>query len=372
MAGGELPGRADVAIVGGGLIGCLAAFALARRGVSVVVVERAAFGEDAASRAAAGMLQIEAHASLAMRRLCAASRQRYPALIAELEARSGLNTGYRQSGGLSLAFEEVSRAEVEREIALHREIGIAARWLDTAEARASEPGLAPSLIGAALYDDDAVVDPPRLLDAARRAAEDAGAKIVCGVEVLAIEAAGDRVAGIRTSAGTVAAGGVVLAAGSWSATIPGSGLLAGAVEPMRGQMIEVRLPTPPIDRLVVAPGAYLSPRLDGRVLVGATVERVGFDAAVTAGAAARLLAAAIAAVPALEGARLSAHWCGFRPRTADELPALGPGPLDGLVIATGHFRSGVVLAPITAEIVTALVLGEPSLVDLAPFSPSRL
>ena len=371
MADDELPRRADVVVVGGGLIGCLSAAALARRDLEVVVLERAPFGSAAASRAAAGMLQIEPHPSLAMRRLCASSRERYPALVAELEALTGLSVGYRRIGGMSVAVDEASTEVVARELALHREIGMAGDWVAGDEARRLEPALAASIAGAAIYPDDAVVDPPRLLAAARAAAERAGAQIVCGVDVRAVQIASGKVRGLETARGTVTAGSIVIAAGSWSGQIAGSGLTAESVEPMRGQMLELRLPEALLGKLIVAPCAYLSPRSDGRVLVGATVERVGFEVAVTAGAAARLLAGAIAVVPALERAHLTGHWCGFRPRTPDEMPALGRGAAKGLIVATGHFRSGLVLAPLTAEIVAALVVDETPSVDLSPFDPAR-
>src|SRR5690606_18224648 len=250
------------------------------------------------------------------------------------------------------------------ELALHTEIGIAASWCDGEEARRLEPALADAVVGAGIYEDDAVVDPPRMLEAARSAAEDAGARVICGIEARAVTEVGGRVTGLDTAVGTIACGAVVLAAGSWSPQIAGTGLAPTAVEPMRGQMLEIQTSPLPIGRLLIAPDAYLSPRADGRVLVGATVERVGFETAVTAGAAAKLLSGAIAAVPAPAAAHLRDHWCGFRPRPVDDMPAIGPGAIAGLVIATGHFRSGIVLAPITAELVAALVTGEAPAVDL--------
>ena len=147
MVAGDLPPRADVVIVGGGLIGCLSALALARRGLAVVVLERGAFGRHAASRAAAGMLQIEAHASLPLRRLCATSRDRYPLLVEALEAESGLSIGLKRTGGLSIAFDDASEATVRHELALHEEIGMAARWLDGPAIRGLEPSLTASHAG---------------------------------------------------------------------------------------------------------------------------------------------------------------------------------------------------------------------------------
>jgi glycine oxidase len=163
---------------------------------------------------------------------------------------------------------------------------------------------------------------------------------------------------------------VVLCAGSWSSLVGASGLEAAAVEPVRGQMLELAAPGL-VRGVVVASDVYLSPRDDGRVLVGSTVERAGYDARVTASAARDLLSAALRVAPALERAAFTSAWAGLRPRARRDLPLLGRGASPGLLFATGHFRNGVLLSAITADVVLALATGAPSPVDLAPFDPTR-
>jgi glycine oxidase len=165
---------------------------------------------------------------------------------------------------------------------------------------------------------------------------------------------------------------VVLAAGSWSTEVAGAPLAPDSVIPARGQIVELELPAPPLEHVVFGPRCYLVPRDDGRVLVGATVEFVGYRREVTARAVRDLLDAALRLAPVLEGATLRGSWSSFRPYTRDELPLLGRSAVEGLLLATGHYRNGILLAPITAEIIRALVVGEKTPVDTAPFESSRL
>jgi glycine oxidase len=216
------------------------------------------------------------------------------------------------------------------------------------------------------------VDPPSFLDALRLAAERAGAVFHSGVSAREVRVASGRARGVVLDDGSsLDAGAVVVAAGSWSPQVGGAAIDEEVVRPARGQILELTLGAPLLRHVVEGPGCYLSPREDGRVLVGSTLEFVGFRPVVTASAARDLLTAATRLVPALAGATLSRAWAGLRPHTPDELPLLGPSGVDGLVIATGHFRNGILLAPITGEIVAALLGGEAPPADLAPFSPRR-
>jgi glycine oxidase len=228
-------------------------------------------------------------------------------------------------------------------------------------------------LGALYLPDDHQVDPLPLMAAAIDALGRAGIRVQTGSAVTAIESAGDRVCGVRTTAraaGTSAPW-VVLAAGAWSAGIAGLPRPL-AVRPIKGQMVAVRPREMPIRHVVGGGGAYCVPRDDGRIVVGATVEDEGFDERVDPASTDALVGAVSAAVPALRDAPVESRWTGLRPGTADDLPILGEDPeLPGLLYATGHYRNGILLAPLTADIVTAVVRGDDPPVDMGPFSAVR-
>jgi glycine oxidase len=214
-----------------------------------------------------------------------------------------------------------------------------------------------------------------LLRALHIAALDRGVQFQSGAFVRRVVVDGERAVGVALDDGSVLrARNVVVAAGSWTSLIDGLGLPMGRVIPARGQIVELELPAPPLSHVVFGPGAYLVPRDDGRVLVGSTLEFVGYEREVTAGAVRDLLNSAIAILPSLERAALRATWSNFRPYTKDELPLLGKTAIGNLFLATGHYRNGILLAPISAEIVRAAVLGQPAPVTAAAlraFSPDR-
>ncbi len=243
--------------------------------------------------------------------------------------------------------------------------------LDRAALREIEPEIGEGAVGGVRFPDDARVDPRKLLDAIDGALSTANVTR-CTSVVRRVLHDGARAIGVEDETGARHARHVVVAAGSWSALVGDVGLAASDVVPARGQMLELRAAPGLLRGVVLAPDAYFSPRDDGRVLVGSTVELAGFDDRVTASAARDLLNAAVRRVPALANASLTDSWAGLRPFTKDELPIIGPSGLDRLILATGHFRNGILLAPITAEIVAALVEGLAPPVDLAPFSPARL
>jgi glycine oxidase len=364
----------DVLVVGAGIVGSACALALGRRGARVLVLERGVDTADAATRAAAGIVSAQLDSlPAALQALARASRDLYPAWVDGLDA----DVGFRRAGAVRVAFDETLLAALGAELAEQRRAGFEGELLDARALRALEPALGPDAIGGTWLPDELLVDPPRLLDGARAAAERAGARFESSAAVAHLAMAPGKPVGVR---GVVLASGerrhadlVVLCGGAWS-TLVGDlasfGVAADLVQPARGQMIELVSEPQIIRHAVDGPDGYLSPRVDGRVLVGSTVEYVGFERAVTAGAAARLLAAALRLAPALERARLSRTWCGFRAATPDGLPILGR-VAPGLVLATGHFRLGVTLAPITAEIVASLVAETPPAIDLRPFAPAR-
>lgn len=359
-------------VIGAGIVGCASALRLAQRGVQVTVLERGRIGEHAASTAAAGMLgaQLEAHPVASMQALCVESRARYAAFVAEVGALGGGDVELRFCGALRVAATRAELDAIERDASLQVARGYDVELLDDRGVAATEPSLT-GMVGGALYRGDGIVEPRTLLAAVRAAAAQVGVRFEerCDVRAFTFDPRG-RIDGVQLADDTRRADRIVLAAGSWSTRIEGVDrvLAPPTVEPVRGQMLELR--DEPFLRCVVeGAGAYLSPRRDGRVLVGSTMERVGFERAVTAGAAADLLAAAVRMVPRLAGAQLTDQWCGFRAATPDGLPIFGRA--DDLVVATGHFRNGIVLAPISAEVVTALVLEESPPVDITPFSIER-
>ena len=368
-------------VIGGGVIGCACALSLARRGVHAIVLERGlarteAPGETGASSwAAAGIVsaQVATQSDGPLSRLCVAGRDRYPAFAAEIEELSGMDVQLRPAGVMRPAYDEAELAAIRAEVAWQPPAGLRVEYLDAAAAHALEPALTDEVIGAVRFPDDPRVDPPALLEALRVAIERKGAELRTGAEVRRVILRDGRARGVALADGTaIEADAVVVTAGSWSSLVEGSTLPADMVQPARGQVVELRVPEQILRGVVEGRGAYLSPRDDGRILVGSTVELAGYRPVATAGVVRDLLAAAIRLVPVLAEAIMTRAWSGLRPYTPDELPLLGPTDVEGLFLATAHFRNGVLLAPVTGDIVAALVLGETAPYEIAAFAPSRL
>jgi glycine oxidase len=364
--------RHDVVVIGAGVQGCAVALRLAQAGKDVLVLERSIPGAEASS-AAGGILSpgVEAVEPGPFYELCLASLARYEALAGELERTTGVSVGFRGGGTLEVALDDaharILAARAERLMAQ----GLPAEVLDDAAARALEPGLTREARGALYFPGEASVDPRPLSRALYLAAHAAGARFQTG-QVLRIVEEGGRAAAVEHEAGRIDAGAVVLAAGAWSALVPGSGLPRGAVRPVRGQIALLDTRPRLLSRVVFSDKGYLVPRADGRVLCGSTMEEVGFEKAVTAGGLASVLELAIEIAPALAKAPVVDTWANFRPASPDGWPVLGAATLPGLFYATGHTRNGILLTPITADAVSAAVLGRPPPVDLAPFSAARL
>lgn len=360
----------DAVVIGGGAIGCAAALALAKRGMRVSLLERTRPGAEASS-AAAGILgaHAEAHGGGALTALCLQSLSMYAAWARELTSATGVDIGYRPSGSMRVFFDRAAWERAAEEAAAV--FGEGARALDAAEARRKERALSDGVAGAIEFPADCRIDPPALVRALDAAVRGAGVTVREGADVARIVIEGGRAVGAELRGGEVVRGGaLVITAGAWS-LLEGSGLGPGVVEPVRGQMIELRTPVMPMDHVVFGPGAYLSPRDDGRVIVGSTQERVGFHKAVTVRGIRGLLEGAVACVPELDEAEIGRTWSGLRPATPDDAPLIGPGPWAGLFVAAGHFRNGILLAPVTGEIVAALVTGGAPVADLAPFAVGR-
>lgn len=361
----------DVVIVGGGIAGCGSAWELAKAGARVVVLERAVPGAEASS-AAAGIIgaQVEAHADGPLFELALASRKLYPAWARELARETGIDIEFRASGVMRVESTARALARLEREHAFQRASARVER-LDKRALEARVPGLA-SVAGAVAFPEDGRVDPPKLLRALRIAAERAGVEFRSGAYVARVILEDERARGVMLGDGSrVEAKHVLVAAGSWSSLVHGVPLPEGGVLPARGQIVELTLPVPITSWVVFGPRCYLCPRDDGRVLIGSTLEFVGYRREVTARAVRDLLDAAIELVPALGDATLSGTWSSFRPFIKGGLPALGATRFQNLWLATGHHRNGILLAPVTAKLLSALVLGKRPPVDVRPFSALR-
>lgn len=408
------PTGADVLIVGAGVMGYGLAWRLAQSGRRVVLIDRGSPGGEA-SGAAAGILaaQIEGRESPALLALALASRALYPTWAAALQDQTGLDIGLRRCGVLMLAGTDprVRDADLAAQAALQqqqRDLGLPIESLTPSEVAALEPGLAP-VAGALRFAEDGQVEPPRLLAALTAAADARGVRFVRG-EVQSIDLAA--VPGRDHAVTYVAAGAepqrlwapqLVLCAGSWSASILGTPLVAASIFPVRGQMVELFAAPSPLHHVCyghvparmpagtdAAPAGsaeaghgYLVPRGDGRIVIGSTTERVGFVKALTTSGLLDLLTLAESLVPALGQATVTQTWAGLRPGSADELPLIGPVPGQAssaaqasVWVLSGHYRNGILLAPASVEALAAQLQGaalplELAAVPLQRFAPER-
>jgi len=366
--------QADAIVVGAGAIGLACAWRAAQRGLRVRVLERDA-PASGASGVAAGMLAPVGEATWGEERLvelALASHRSWPGFAAELESASRAAVGHLPLGALHAALDRDEAEELRRRFELMRELGLEAEWLRPREARELEPGLAPRCAAAVHAPHEAGADPRALVAALGAAAEREGVEVRTGAEVVEGLIAGNAIEGVRTAGGAEhRADRVVLAAGAWSAAKWLPAAARPPVRPVKGEILTLRAATPPSRRIVVTERVYVVPRGDGQVVVGATVEERGFDLAVTAGGVLELLREGYRALPELVELELVETVAGLRPGTPDNAPLIGVGALDGLVLATGHFRNGILLAPVTADAVAALLCGEEPAAELAVADPRR-
>jgi len=356
----------DVAVIGGGIIGLAVAWRARARGLSVTVLERGELAGEA-THVAAGMLAPVAEADPGERALLALGLDgagRWPAFAAVLEEASGLPVGYRTCGTLVLARDRDESEHLDRELALRGELGLRAGRLLPSQARRLEPGLAPTLRGALDVPDDHCVDPRLVAAALGVAAGRAGVVLRPRTAVARIDVVGDRAVGVTLADGArVGAAQIVVAAGAWAggATLGLPDAAGIPVRPVKGQLLRLRDPAGPglVDRVLRFEGGYLVPRGDGRYLLGATVEERGFDTTVTAGGVFGLLRDASELVPGLLDLELEEALAGLRPGTPDNAPAIGASAtVAGLFWAAGHHRNGVLLAPVTADLLAAALMGD--------------
>jgi glycine oxidase len=365
-----------VAIVGGGICGLGIAWRLVLAGRAVEVFDKGEVGRGA-TWAAAGMLAAGAETEpgeQALLALTLAGRRQWPDFARELEAASGIAVGYRDEGTLVVAPTRDDAEQLRFTYEFQRGLGLDLAWLSGAEARRLEPHLRPGIAGAVLSAADHQVDNRQVALALKEACLRAGVRIHerCAVTGLDLEAG--RVRGLWSGETRHAADCVVMAAGAWSGGL--SWLPAQArppVRPVKGQMLTLAMdPVSPLLRHVLwAPKIYLVPRDDGRLLVGATVEEKGFDEQMTAGGVYELLDAAWRPLPAIEELPILETWVGFRPTSRDDAPILGETPVEGLLVATGHHRNGILLAPVTADAIAQLILTGETTEAVRPFGLAR-
>jgi glycine oxidase len=379
------PAVPDVIVVGAGVIGLATAWRAAARGLSVLVCDPEP--GSGASTVAAGMLApvTEAHyTEQALLRLTLESAAAWPGFAAELTDLTGIATGYRETGTVLAAADGGDLAVAEDLHAFQRSLGLSVERLTARELRALEPMLAPGIRGGLFVAGDHQVDPRRLLTALVAACRAVGVTLRRD-RVSAVTLRGDRAGGVVLEDGTrLAAGQVLLAAGCWTGGLAGvpDGVLPG-IRPVKGQLLRLRVPAGrfPVGQpflrhnlrgIVRGNSIYLVPREDGEVVLGATMEDLGFDTTVTVGAMHDLLRDAREILPGITELAVTEPQAGLRPATADNLPALGVTAVPGLVLALGHFRNGILLAPATADAVAAVLAGEPLPEAARPFAPDRL
>jgi len=356
----SIKGSADVVIIGGGVIGLTIARALALRGVrDVCLIERGGLGTEA-SFAAAGMLlpQVEADAQDHFFSLACQSRDLYPAFAAALREETGIDVELDTTGTLYLALTEHDQAEIEKRYEWQTRAGLPVERLSPAEARELEPCISESTHGALRFPKDIQVENRRLLSALANSVTKLGVNIAIQTTVDSLIIEGERVRGVHTSRGTINCLKVVIAAGSWSSFINTSPQSAiPAIEPVRGQIVCLEAKPQLTRHVIYSPRGYIVPRQDGRLLAGSTSEHAGFAKCVTAGGISTILRNALDISPAISDFPVVDTWAGLRPRAADGLPVLGPcGEIDGLFCATGHYRNGILLAPLTGELISSAIV----------------
>jgi glycine oxidase len=366
----------DAIFVGGGVIGLACAWRAAQRGAEVCVLERDRPAAGA-SRVAAGMLAPVGETSWGEQELLAfnfESLRRWPEFARALEEQTGEEVEFAVRGALHVALDRDEAEELRRNYELHRQLGLESEWLAASACRKLEPGLTTAVRGGAHVPGEASADPRKVGHALISAVVASGVRLQSDAEVVG----GTRQAGswhLETRDGReFEAANVVVTAGCWSGSVDWLPPEARPrVRPVKGEILTLRGPAnePPCERIIGGERTYLVPRVDGRLIVGATVEELGFDTTLTAGGVHELLREAYRLLPEIAELELAEATVGLRPGTPDNAPLVGPGPIEGLLMATGHFRNGILQTPVTSDSIAALLAGEAPPVDLEPFSPQR-
>lgn len=365
---------ADVIVIGGGVIGLAVARSLGGRGVaSVMLIERAGLGAEASS-AAAGMLAPQAEADRAddFFRFSCQSRDMYCAFARSLEEETGIDIELDTTGTLYLAFTVDDLEEIEQRYGWQTRARLPVEKLNSRQVTELEPCIAYTVHGALKFSLDWQVENRRLVLALATANENLGVRLATGTTVESLRTERDRIIGVETSHGFVATQKVVIASGAWTNFIKVNRAWNLNIQPVRGQMICFETNPRLARHVIYSPRGYLVPRRDGRVLAGSTTENVGFDKRVTASGVHAILTNALEISPRLSNQPLINSWAGLRPCAGDNLPVLGRAAgLDGLYFATGHYRNGILLAPITAELIADLIVDNVASPWLESFGPDR-
>ena len=373
--GREADNRYDAIFVGGGVIGLACAWRASQRGARVCVLERDRPAAGATG-VAAGMLAPVGEASWGEERLLVfnfESLVRWPSFAEQLESEAELEVGFSQSGALHVAVDRDEAEELRRRFELHRSLGLDSEWLSGRECRGLEAGLATVVRGGAHVPGEASVDPRKAVAALLAALDRRSVTVHSGAAVMGAERQAGAWRVVTADGRVLEASSLVLAAGCWSGQARWLPAGAPPVRPVKGEILTLRgsPDDPACDRIVAGERVYMVPRADGRLIVGATVEERGFDTTVTAGGVHELLREAYRVIPEIAELELVEATAGLRPGSPDNAPLIGPSDAEDLLIATGHFRNGVLQAPVTADCIAALLAGETPPVDLEPFSPQR-
>jgi glycine oxidase len=364
----------DVIVVGGGIVGGAIALQLAQSKLRVALLDRQNPGREA-SWAAAGMLSPapDSPSAIPLVPLGRASLNLYPQFLSEVEEISGREVGLRHDGAIEVLFSADAERQLSTLVALHRGLGLPTEPLPVDEARKIEPALGREARAAAWMEYEGSVDPRLLTEAVLAAATASGVELHPHATATQIDAEAGRCSGVTTGGEKFSAGQVVLAAGAFSARIEGIAPPI-PVRPIRGQMVALRGSAVPLHHVLRSERGYLVPRegaIPQRIVAGSTLEDAGFEKRVTPGGLEQIFSAVQELAPTLAGAEVLETWCGLRPDTPDHLPLLGPGELTGLTIATGHYRNGILLAPITAKLVREWITGQSVSMDWQAFDPQR-
>lgn len=365
----------DVIVIGGGVIGLSIARALAKRGVRVRVLDAGEPGQGA-STAAAGMLAPQYEAAggeAALLQLCLKSSEMHPRFCAELMEESGINPQFSGNGTLCPVFSERDAWKIVAFEAAQRKAGLPVETLTPEEARRLEPTLSPQCRGALFLPHDHRVHTRQFFQALLQAAQRAGVRIEPRTPAVSLLVRRNTVTGVKTPHQTFPCSSAVIAAGAWSGLLTQHASFPSLpIRPVKGEIVEISAPPgQALTHPLIASRCYIVPRDDGSLLVGATEVEAGFDMAVTAGAVADLVSAAAEAIPEVSAFRFHTAWAGLRPTAPDRLPVLGHCGPEGLIVATGHYRKGILLAPVTGELMADLITAGTTQLPLDPFSPNR-
>jgi glycine oxidase len=368
----------DVIVIGGGVIGASIAYACTAAGMRVCLIERNEIASGA-SGAAAGMLapQVEAHQPDDFFDLCLQGRSEYAQVAPALLEEAGIDIEYRKSGILRVALEEREAVDLQGRAEWQRQRGLTAEWLAPSDVAVREPMFAGAIsrriVGALWLPEECQVRSPRLVRALLDAAIRKGTRIREGTPVLGLVVEGNCVSGVRLPGEIVIGGAVVVAAGAWSAEVARYAGVGLRVEPIKGQILALSTMMRSPRHILWSGTCYVAPKVDGQLVIGATEERSGFDPRPTMSGLLQLAMSATEMLPELGRLPINTQWGGLRPATPDRLPVIGWAPaLEGLFFATGHFRNGVLLGPLTGRIAAAMLAGEAPCSDVASYAPGRV